>query len=231
MGQITHEETATEDSAGTGITSIVSKVVQGGTNMLYLVAVESRASRTVSGVVDSGTNFTWVELKEACGARNQIRGSVWVAYGTPSGTFTVTATVASGCTNLLIAVSRYSGTNGTTEDIVRSNTDGEEQTCDGSGTDGTAASVTGGTTKANGLHYSVLFQRNDTISSADADYTQRCNITAGSGGDQIRLYVYDRVTVATGDDTIAHTLSNTEDWAMVHVGAQPTARQRIISIM
>lgn len=184
---IVHEGTFTNHSAGASAASITVSNVTAGTDQLYLISVALYGTNmTVSSVTNDG-GLTFALKRSQCSARiSQPQVEIWEAFGTPSGTFSVTANISGTATVVSAAVSRYSGADTTTptEGVAGSTSNGQNGACTG-GLDDAIQTLSLTSTVDGSVHYVTTHTRNRVLSSEDADYTQRAyldNTASGAGG-------------------------------------------------
>lgn len=222
-GTVTHQATQTGSSVSSATVSVTSNGT--GTNQLYVVAVAiysaSGSPRTVSSI--SGGSLTWNHQKTQCAGRlGNPSIELWTAYGSPGSTFTATITLSAAPERASATVSQYSGADSTTPitGTAGSNTNGLNGACSG-GTDNSSASLSLTSSIDGSVHFVATHPRHRTITTADADYTQRASVSNVSGGSSANLYIHDRTMSTAGTDSADHTLNNTADWDMVGTVIQP----------
>ena len=184
---IVHDGTFTNHSAGASAASITVSNVTAGTDQLYLISVALYGTNmTVSSVTNDGGR-TFALKRSQCSARiSQPQVEIWEAFGTPSGTFSVTANISGTATVVSAAVSRYSSADTTTptEGVAGSNSNGQNGACTG-GLDNAIQTLSLTSTVDGSVHYVTTHTRNRVLSSEDADYTRRAyldNTASGAGG-------------------------------------------------
>jgi hypothetical protein len=168
----------------------------------------------------SGFGLNWVLVRTQCAGRNQTGIEVWMAQGTPTGSTPVTATFASAPLNAAIAVSRYSGVNGTSPigNVVSGNTMGGGGACSG-GTDTSSYSFTLPTPVARAAVYGGVTMRNRTHTPGPG-YAERAEIAQGSIGDIVSVAVEDQ-GVTAASMILNGSFSSTTDWAVVGIEIRP----------
>ncbi len=179
---IVHEGTFTNHSAGAGAASITA-----GTDQLYLISVALYGTNMIVSSVTNDGGLTFALKRSQCSARiSQPQVEIWEAFGTPSGTFSVTANISGTATVVSAAVSRYSGADTTTptEGVAGSTSNGQNGACTG-GLDDAIQTLSLTSTVDGSVPYVTTHTRNRVLSSEDADYTQRAyldNTASGTGG-------------------------------------------------
>ncbi|HEX9895911.1 MAG TPA: hypothetical protein VGA78_18410, partial [Gemmatimonadales bacterium] len=218
---IAHQETLT--TAQITESSYSLPAVAGGTDQLYLVSVAIYGTGiTVSSI--SGGGLTWTLQKAQCSARiANPRIEVWQAFGSPS-SFAATVSLSAAPNRSSAAISRYSGANTTTptEAAAGSNSNGLNGACTG-GTDNANASLALTSSQNISVLYVATHPRNQTITSADVDYTQRAFISNSLSGGGANLYVHDRTLGLAGTDSADHVLNNATDWDMAGLVIMPAS--------
>ncbi len=214
---IKHEETQTGGSSNsTTVTSASLTVVSG---QLYLAAIASKSSVTVSSV--TGLGLSWTLVKSQCAGRNQTRVTVYMAQGTSSGNGAVTATFSSTPKNAVIAVSRYSGVAamGSVGNVVSGNTKGVNGVCSG-GSDNSSYSFNLTTTVNGAVAYGAVAMRN-RLHTPGAGYTERAERRQGSGGDIASVAVQDKGVATASTVAVNGSFGIAVDWAMVGLEIKP----------
>ncbi|MCK6623352.1 MAG: InlB B-repeat-containing protein, partial [Calditrichia bacterium] len=217
-GSVTFEEVAT-GAASNNTTVTTSAPLTGVNGDLYLAAITSRQNVAVSSV--SGLGLTWTLVDAQCAARSVTRVEVWMAQGTPDPSGTVTATLSASVSNLLIAVSRYSGVDPVAPvgAIVSSNTLGIDGACTGGNdTNGYAFNLT--TTRDSSVVYAAIAPRNRTHTPG-AGYIQRAFRQQGSGGEMAGVAVQDQKFGGPAPVLVNGSLSGVTDWAVIAVEIKP----------
>jgi acid phosphatase type 7 len=209
-----HQQAVT-GTAGSS-TSVASASVTGVAGQLYLAAIAPKPFVAVNAV--SGLGLTWTRVRAQCAGRNQTGVEVWQAMGTPSGSGSVTATLASAPANSVITVSRYSATSGVGASSS-ANTNGAGGACSG-GSDSSAYTVNLTTTTANSLRFGAVAIRNKTHTPG-AGYTERVEVKTGNGGNKAGAASEDRTAPTVGTAAVNGSLSGTVDWAVVGVEIKP----------
>ncbi|MCI0635842.1 MAG: hypothetical protein L0206_18285, partial [Actinobacteria bacterium] len=199
---------------------------------VYLATVSTKNYVNTTAV--SGLGLGWTELADQCGGRGQTGVSLWWSQGAPSGSTPVTATFASSVGAAGIAVARYSGTPlvdplGATPNVVSANTKGVAGTCSG-GTDTASYSVPFTTKTPDALVFGAAALRQHAHTPG-AGWTERAEITAGSGGSAAGVAVEDQSFAAPGSVAVAGSFGSTVDWAVaaVEVHASQLALPQVAS--
>lgn len=220
-GAVKHEQTVTGSSISSS--TVTSGSLTAVTNDLYLAAVSTRNTTSVSSV--SGLGLTWNEIRYQCSGRDQTQVSLWKAQGTPTGDGMVTATLGGGTqTSAVIAVSRYSGASTTvpTGTLASANTNGINGACSG-GTDNNTATVSTSTTHVKPYIYAAVSLRNGSFTPGSG-YTERAEVATGTSSTVAGLAIQDKEvlgivpTSVTADGTLSGTA---KDWAIVAVEIIP----------
>jgi hypothetical protein len=195
---------------------------------LYLAAVSSKPFRDTLAV--SGLGLAWSELADQCSGRSQTGMALWWAIGVPNASGPVTATLATAPENAVLAVSRYSGVDGTLpvgEAIAASTLGASPISCSG---DTDAASYAFPlTTTATDSAVFVAVTRRSRHHTPGPGYTERVEFQTGSGGSVASLAASDQGFGAPGAVAVDGSFSDTVDWAAVAVemraasGPPPTA--------
>ncbi len=199
--------------------TVTSASITGVSGHLYLASVSSKPNRSVNSV--SGLGLTWTKVDEQCGGRNQTGVSVWMAQGTPSGNGTVTAMLSSAPTNAVIAVSRYSGVDGSSPigNIISANTNGVDGSCSG-GVDNASYSVNLMTVMNGAVVFGAVAHRNKTHTPGSG-YTERVEFHHGSGGDETSVSTMDKTVDSPSTVAVNGTFSGAVDWAVIAVEILP----------
>ena len=213
--KIVHEESQTGGSTR-ALTVTTAASLTGVSGHLYLAAISTKPHVGVTGV--SGLGLTWTLVQAQCSGRNQTSVEVWTAQGTPSANGTVTATLAKGPSNAVIAVSRYSGA-AAIGSVVSGNTLGLNGACSG-GRDTNAYSLNLGTTVNGAVVYGAVATRHLTHTPG-AGYLERAEVHQGSGGKTAGVAVEDKDVAAPAAATIDGSFSGTVDWALVAAEIKP----------
>lgn len=196
--------------AGTGLTL---PSTAGGTNILYVIAAGRKGANSgVTGI--TGGSLTWTERTPAtdpCSARDQTGLALWTAFGSPVA-FAAVITYGVSTAERSAAILSYSGAAETIDDPSSENTLGDPASTCAGGTDNTGANLDVTTAVATETIVMAIMTKNTTITTKDADYTQRA--FTETVGAQNELYVHDRIGAPTGLDNCAHTLSGASDWVM-----------------
>jgi hypothetical protein len=214
---VVHEETQTGGSSNSNTVTTAGNLT-GATGHLYLAAVSTRSKTKVNSV--SGLGLTWTLLKSQCSGRNMIGVEVWMAQGTPAGSGTVTANLASAPHNAVIAVSRYSGVaanpiGGT----LAGNTNGVNGKCSG-GTDNAFYSFNHSVTNSGVVVYGAAGMRGRSHTPG-AGYHERAEIKQGTSNQVASIAIEDKVVPIAGNFLLDGKLSGSTDWAVVSVKIKP----------
>jgi len=213
-----HQQTVS--SIATNTASVVTPSVNGGTNQLYLVAVNNYLNVNVNSV--TGLGLTWSEIKAQCASANTTGIEIWKAFGSPS-SGTVTVNFTSTTQAATVSVSRYSGADpaNPVSGAIGENTVGLNGACSG-GTTNANLKLTLTSAQNNTTLYTASGVRMRTITIPDPDYTERANNIAGTVEKRTRLYIHDRAFVNSGSDTLNQTLSDKTDWVAAGVVINPS---------
>ncbi len=209
-----------ESQSGTALSTdeVTSASITGVNDHLYLASIGARSAHTVSSV--SGLGLTWTEVEAQCAARETTSGiSIWKAQGTVSGDGTVTATLDSNSDTLVLVVARYSGVNTTNPvgNFDSANTFGVDGACSG-GTDSTGYSFSTLDTSQDDSMVFVAVNPRITSPSPGSGYTERDEVSAGSGGAVIIVAINDKPFATTTTDlTVDGTIGTARDWAVLAI--------------
>lgn len=217
-GAIAFEESVT--GGATGSAQVVSGIIGGAPGSLYLVAVTTRNHVAVTNI--AGLGLTWTQVRLQCSGRNATGIEVWMAAGISSGG-SVTVNLTQSVTAASIIVTRYSGVDvlspiGT---VVSSNSNGVAGSCSG-GTDGAVYSVSMNTTTHGSLVYGAAARRHK-LHTSGAEYTERQEVSIGSGGSVAGVAVQDRSTIVATTLDVDGSFGGTVDYAVIGVEIRPGA--------
>jgi hypothetical protein len=221
-GSIAHEETLT---GGTSNSTVVktSTLVSGVAEHLYLAAISTRPRVLVSSV--SGLGLTWTLVKSKCAGNNTTGIEVWKALGGPSTDDTVKAILASAATNAVIAVSRYSGVDGSSPigNILAGNTNGVNANgaCSG-GVENDAYTFDLMTTVNGSLVYGAVAMKGRTHTPG-ADYAERAEVQqlGGNLATATAVTVEDKCVASVATAAVNGSFNDVVDWAVVAVEIKP----------
>ena len=209
-----HEETSTGVSSGS-ITVSNSDGMTLVEDALYLASVSTKSNVDVQSV--SGLNLNWSRLQVQCGGRDQVGLEIWWAQGTPGGDGIVTATFTQAPTNAVIAVSRYSGVNGSNPlgAFVSGNTNGENGACaDGIDSNAYQFNLTTSTNNATIFVASALRNRTHTAGNG---YLELVELAQGSGGSTAGLALQQKSVSSPSVTSVDGQLSGAVDWSTIGV--------------
>ncbi|MCG3118584.1 MAG: hypothetical protein ALAOOOJD_00804 [bacterium] len=217
-GQIVHLETQT-GLADTSLTVSTTAHLIGAQGHLYLAAISTRPRTQVSSV--SGLGLTWTLVKAQCSGQNRTGVEVWKAQGTPTSNGAVTATFASAPNNVVIAVSRYAGTNSSDPigNVISGNTVGANGPCAG-GVDTSFYAIPLTTTVNGAVAYGAVGMR-ARLHTAGAGYSERAEIASGTGGNAASIAIEDKTVAVASADTVKGSFNGDVDWAMVGLEIKP----------
>lgn len=211
-------------SAGASSGSVASASVTNASGHKYLMGVcwrRSGSAPTISSV--AGMGLTWAPLAAQCGARDQLRLEVYEATGNGGSNGAVTVTFTGNTNGAVIAVARYSITDGP-HNLTLWNTVGEGELCTG-GTDND--DCTGQITNDHSDTVVVGFfaTRNRTMTATSGWNVRVNDVSGGAGGDLQTLSMEDQVQASSGTFTLggANNLSGTADWALIGIELAPVA--------
>jgi flagellar hook capping protein FlgD len=203
-------------STGTGIVTTAGALAA-VPGHLYVAAIASKSSNTVTSV--TGLGLSWTRVRNQCGARSQTGVEVWVGSGTPSAG-SVTATFQSAPTNAVLLAARYSGADPANPigHVVSGNTLGTNGVCSG-GTDNGSFSFNL-TTAEGSLVLGAVAARSKTLTPG-AGSTKRGQIFQGADtGSMATVSIMDKT--ATGASTVIDgTFNGSVDWAVIGVEILP----------
>jgi len=215
---VSHEEVRTGSSTGSATVTTTSNLT-GVSGQLYLAAVSSRPQRVVSSV--SGLGLLWFPVDERCSGRGQTMVALWGAFGAPTGDSPVTVQLDAAATNVVLAVSRYSGVdtlaplgNGTS-----ANTNGTNGACRG-GTDDASYAFGLTSTVPRSVAFAAVAMRGRSHTPGTG-YSERVELSSGDAGDTASLAFVDREVAPTGTFSIDGSFSGAVDWAAVGVVLEP----------
>ena len=186
---------------------------------LYLAAIATKSSGTVTGV--SGLGLAWTRVRAQCGGRAQTGVEVWVGSGTPT-SGTVSATLQAAAVNAVIMVARYSGADpaGPLGNIVSGNELGVNGACSG-GVDNASFAFDLNTTQGN-LVFGAVASRAKTLTPGTG-YVKRGQVFQGADASSMAsASIMDR-TAPAGATRVDGTFNSTTDWAVVAVEIRPRA--------
>jgi len=187
---------------------------------VYLAAFSSKPHVDVTAV--SGLGMTWQLVGAQCAGRSQTGVSVWSAHGAPTQSGPVTGTFSEAPRNAVVTVVAYSGVAGEAVGAVASaNTNGAGGGCSG-GSDSRSHAVDLTTTMANSATYAAVALRNRTHEPG-VTYTERSEVSQGSGGSKAGLAIEDGSSAAAGTVSVDGTLNGDVDWAIVAVEVKAAA--------
>jgi hypothetical protein len=197
--------------------------VSGVTEHLYLAAISTRPRVLVSSV--SGLGLAWTLVKSKCAGRNTTGIEVWKALGEPSTDDTVKAILASAATNAVIAVSRYSGVDGSSPigNILAGNTNGVNANgaCSG-GVENDAYTFDLMTTVNGSLVYGAVAMKGRTHTPG-ADYAERAEVQqlGGNLATATAVTVEDKRVASVATAAVNGSFNDVVDWAVVAVEIKP----------
>jgi hypothetical protein len=230
---IVHEATLSADSADLFVSTISVNTVASGTDQLYIaaVAIYGSASGISVSTITGGSGLTWTLQKSQCSrrlARAQVE--VWQAFGSPGASFNTDITLT-GTAVVTAAVSRYSGADSTTptEGAAGSNTAGLNGICDGLDEETVNLSLSLTSSNNDSVLFVASHPRNKSITTPDADYTERmANTTNADGGSAAYLYVHDRTLATAGTDSADHTIGSVTGWDMAGLVINPAGAGSLV---
>jgi len=219
-GEVTFDAVAAGGSnGGTTVTSDpLGPPAAGAPGDLYLVAVSSKPYTPVVAV--AGLGLAWTPVREQCGARQQTGMALWAATG-PTAGGSVTATFAGSVSTAAVTVTRYTGAHPAAPigAILSGNTQGVDGPCSG-GSDVTSYDLPLATTVPGSVVSSCVSVRRRTHEPG-AGWTERIDVTYGSGGNAAGVAVMDRAVPVPGALSVNGTFSGTVDWSLVAVEILP----------
>ncbi len=200
------------------VTVVTSSSVAAVSGALYLAAITSKDHVIVQSV--TGMGLTWTLVRAQCSGRGQTGVEIWAGAGTAS-PGTVTARFVSTPNSAALVVVRYAGADPVSPlgALVSANTNGVQGSCSG-GSDTASHSMNLQTTVPGALAFAAVAIRNRDYTPGSG-YTQRDEVTAGSGGWIAGLAVMDRSVANPGQVTVNGTFSQDIDWAVVAVELRP----------
>jgi uncharacterized repeat protein (TIGR02543 family) len=217
---VAHEQTVTGSASNSAIVK-TSALVSGVTEHLYLAAISTRPRVLVSSV--SGLGLAWTLVKSKCAGRNTTGIEVWKALGEPSTDDTVKAILASAATNAVIAVSRYSGVDGSNPigNMLAGNTNGVNANgaCSG-GVENNAYAFDLVTTVNGSMVYGAAAMKGRTHASG-AGYTERAEIMQIGANLNTAVAVEDKRIASISTATLNGSFNDVVDWAVVGVEIKP----------
>ncbi len=217
-GEVVYEETQTGGSVSSNAVT-TSAALTAADGHLYLAAISARRNIALAGV--TGLGLSWSRTEAQCAARGQTRVEVWQAIGSIGGNGVVTATFLSSVASAAISVSRYSGVDAT--DPVGATVFGNSS--------GTSGSCSGGS-DSRGYDFNLTISRDDAVVFAaaalrnrrhtpGADYSERSEVSSGSGGGTAGLATEDRKVTWAATVVVDGSYSSDVDWAVIGVEIQP----------
>ncbi|MFQ5857927.1 MAG: hypothetical protein ACE5LU_20165 [Anaerolineae bacterium] len=215
---ITHEETQSGGSASASSVT-TSTSLTAVSDDLYLAAIATKPEVGVQTL--SGLGLTWTSVQVQCAGRGQTGVEVWMAQGAPTSNDTVSAILASIPSNAVIAVSRYSGvdTANPIGNVVSGNTNGTAGACSGgSDSDTYLFDLTATVDGAVVYGAAAMRQRRHT---PGAGYTERAEVTQGSGGGTAGVAVQDETVASAATVAVDGAFDKSVDWAVVAVEIKP----------
>ncbi|MHA2100664.1 MAG: DUF2341 domain-containing protein [Candidatus Kariarchaeaceae archaeon] len=218
LGAVTVEETVVKGSPDPAVSAtLVSPVITGVANDLYLTVISSKGYEDTTTV--TGLGLTWTELIDQPAGRSATGISVWWAQGSAT-TGTVSAVMSAvPSSSMAMQVHRFSNVDpsdpiGT---YLASNTNG----IGGSGTGGTddafpTLDIT--TTSRNSMMFGASAIRMRTMTPG-IGYTEIAFNTAGSSGGTTGIVTQYKTVVAPESITISvdGTLTSDTDWAVAGI--------------
>jgi uncharacterized repeat protein (TIGR02543 family) len=217
---VAHEQTLTGGASNSTVVK-TSTLVPGVTEHLYLAAISTRPRVLVSSV--TGLGLTWTLVKSKCAGRNTTGIEVWKAQGEPSSDDTVKAILVSAATNAVIAVSRYSGVDGSNPigNMLAGNTNGVNGAgaCSGGG-DNNAYSFNLTTTVNGSIVYGAAAMKARTHTSGSG-YTERAEITQVGANLNTAVAVEDKRIASISTATLNGSFDGAVDWAVIGLEIKP----------
>ncbi len=193
----------------TGIGSVVSASIAGGTAQTYLAAIAREVSSATNGTVSgvTGLGLTWTQVATQNSDDDHRRLDIWTASGVATAG-AVTATFSTVPTSARIAVHRLTGL-------------GAVQAS--GGTAANSGTVTGPALSGTDKGISFLAAAiNNATSTAGAGYTERSD-DGGTTGTSNNLTTETKALTATGSETGTFTLSGAKHYACIGVTVLPAA--------
>ncbi|MFQ5652008.1 MAG: choice-of-anchor D domain-containing protein, partial [bacterium] len=217
-GEVTYEETRNGRSENSSTVSTLANL-SAAAGDLYLAAISFRPKAEVISV--TGLGLQWTRVGAQCSGRSVTGVEVWRALGTPAADGVVTATFSQAVTSAVISVSRYSGVDPAAPigALISGNTNGAAGGCAG-GTDSNVYEFTLTSSVDRSVVFGAVALRNK-VHTAGADYTERGEIHAGSGGSVSGVAVQDRLVTPAGSVLFNGTLHRNVDWAVVSMELRP----------
>jgi len=200
--------------------------IPAGVNIFHLVAIAIYTSNGTPGTSDvdtlSGGGLTWARVAgtTACNGRiSQGRGELWWAFGSPAAfTLTVDLTdVVRDAAGLHVTVSRISGAGDVAPinaDYSNLNADSGGPSCTG-GSDNDLPTLDMTVTDSDSMVLNMLWPRNETVDTFDADYTEEYFVEHTDGGDSTTMGIYTRIGGGGPTDEIQHLLDSDKPWYMI----------------
>jgi hypothetical protein len=220
-GQIVNEETqiGVSSKSATVTTSENLLAVEGD---LYLAAVASKPQLSVISVTGLGLN--WTPVRAQCSGRNISGVEIWMAQATPGALISdnaVTATIGNPVSNMILAVTRYSGAHPTNPigNIVSRNTTGDLGACAG-GLDSPSYLLNLATTVKGALVYSAATMRSKTHAPG-VGYTEQLDLMQGTGGNAVSLALEDKHFDAPATIVVDGKFNGAVDWAVAALEIKP----------
>lgn len=188
--------------------TVTAPNVPAGTDVLYVAAISVTATNFVTGV--EGGGLTWAR-EDGAAVSSKVRTSIWYAYGSPTTTFDVVASLnEAGRSN--IAVHRFSGVDPVTP---------FESTASFQGTASDLYSDSIDCT-ANGIQFLSVAYTNHTHSPGSGA-TERSETSTGTGTNTVSLATTTKSVSVTGSTVFSGTLSGADDWAVLATSIRPAA--------
>jgi uncharacterized repeat protein (TIGR02543 family) len=225
-GPIVCKETKIGGASGS-TTVATSASVTAVNGDLYLAAISTQPKASALSVTGLGLNWTLVRAR--CSGRNTTGIEVWMAQGIPQGgsSGNVTATLAQSARTAVIAVSRYSGTDGVNPigNVITANTNGmnANASCTG-GVDNNAYSFNLDTTVDSAVVYNAVAMK-DMTHTPGAGYTERGETMRMNGINVSAVAVEDKAANSAGSATVNGSFSGNVDWAVVALEIKPKISQ------
>jgi len=213
---VRHEETVTGANSGAVVsTSTVLEAVPGD---LYLVAVSTKPPRPVDSV--TGLGLAWTPVAEQCGGRSQTGVALWKAIGELDASGPVTATLASAATNVVIAVSRYSGADplDPLAAVAAANTNGLDGACAG-GVDSDSYAFDLPVEPAGAVVWAAVAHRHYSHAPGEG-LSLRAEIAYGTAGETASVGVIEALP-KPGDFPVTGTFGHVVDWVVATVVLRP----------
>lgn len=197
-------------TTGTGGTSITSPTINSGEEQCYIVFISNGSDnpRNVLSVVGGG--LTWSEVGENINSSLTGAFACWVATGTPSSSFSVTANFSDTVDEKAISVHRYSGVN---QGAPIENFDIQEAV--GSGTNTITSDVVSGTVTQG------RFVAGINSINRELTLTNPPNLRTDLSTADINHKVYD--STAESNNQVSGSTSSNPDWIVVALTLEPAA--------